>query len=142
MQVNLNYLDVFFIIQKCLLFGGYFVLQKKLKELEIAHSNDSWIKEKETMKKNLDEYLKETKTLNKQCSQYIEQIEKLKKDVSKIKVLYKIMDFNKIYIYFFQNESLQRNLDDFEKVVKVQHSRSMETELLEKNLKDMKIKLV
>ncbi|XP_015367295.1 PREDICTED: spindle pole body component 110-like isoform X1 [Diuraphis noxia] len=94
-------------------------MQKKIKDLEIAHSNDSWIKEKENMKKNLDEYLKETKTLNKQCSQYIEQIEKLKKD----------------------NESLQRNLDDFEKVVKVQHSRSMETELLEKNLKDMKIKL-
>lgn len=48
-----------------------------------------------------------------------------------------------LYIMFcFQNENLQRNLDDFEKVVKVQHSRSMETELLEKNLKDMKIKLV
>ncbi|XP_029342174.1 golgin subfamily A member 6-like protein 22 [Acyrthosiphon pisum] len=94
-------------------------MQKTLKDLEIAHSNDSWIKEKENMKKNLDEYLKETRTLNKQCSQYIEQIEKLKKD----------------------NESLQRNLDDFEKVVKVQHSRSMETELLEKNLKDMKIKV-
>lgn len=43
---------------------------------------------------------------------------------------------------FYQNESLQRNLDDFEKVVKVQHSRSMETELLEKNLKDLKIKFV
>ncbi|CAI6345944.1 unnamed protein product [Macrosiphum euphorbiae] len=94
-------------------------MQKKLKDLEIAHSNDSWIKEKENMKKNLDEYLKETRTLNKQCSQYTEQIEKLKKE----------------------NEILQRNLDDFEKVVKVQHSRSMETELLEKNLKDMKIKV-
>ncbi|XP_060833456.1 golgin subfamily A member 6-like protein 22 isoform X1 [Rhopalosiphum padi] len=94
-------------------------MQKKVKDLEIAHSNDSWIKEKENMKKNLEEYLKDIKSLNKQCSQYTEQIEKLKKD----------------------NESLQRNLDDFEKVVKIQHSRSMETELLEKNLKDMKIKL-
>ncbi|XP_026815432.1 golgin subfamily A member 6-like protein 22 [Rhopalosiphum maidis] len=94
-------------------------MQKKVKDLEIAHSNDSWIKEKENMKKNLEEYLKDIKSLNKQCGQYTEQIEKLKKD----------------------NESLQRNLDDFEKVVKIQHSRSMETELLEKNLKDLKIKL-
>lgn len=76
---------MFFIFYKCFLFS-YFVLQKKLKDLEIAHSNDLWIKEKENMKKNLDEYLKETRTLNKQCSQYIEQIEKLKKDVSKIRV--------------------------------------------------------
>ncbi|XP_025418360.1 myosin-8 isoform X2 [Sipha flava] len=94
-------------------------MQKKIKDLEMAHSNDAWIKEKENMKRNLDEYLKDIKTLNNKCSQYADQIEKLKKD----------------------NENLQRNLDDFEKVVKVQHSRSMETEILEKNLKDIKIKL-
>lgn len=47
-----------------------------------------------------------------------------------------------LIIFFNQNDSLQRNLDDFEKVVKVQHSRSVETELLEKNLKDLKIKYV
>ncbi|VVC39947.1 Hypothetical protein CINCED_3A017314 [Cinara cedri] len=94
-------------------------MQKTLKNLEIAHSNDAWIKEKENMKRNLDENVKEIKTLNKQCCQYVEQMEKLKKD----------------------NDSLQRNLDDFEKVVKVQHSRSVETGILEKNLKDMKIKL-
>lgn len=70
-------------------FFNIFVLQKKLKDLEIAHSNDAWIKEKENMKRNLDEHLKEIKTLNKQCSQYSEQLEKLKKDVRKI-VIYLI----------------------------------------------------
>jgi len=100
------------------------------------------------MKNNLDEYLKEIRTLNKQCSQYTEQIEKLKKDVSKIIWYIVVIVYHKRYLmdlnimFCFQNENLQRNLDDFEKVVKVQHSRSMETELLEKNLKDMKIKLV
>lgn len=59
-----------------------FMLQKKLKDLEKAHSNDAWVIEKETMKRNLDESMKEINILNKQCSQYVEQIEKLKKDVS------------------------------------------------------------
>lgn len=54
--------------------------------------------------------------------------------------VYKLFKFT--YTFFFQNDSLQRNLDDFEKVVKVQHSRSVETELLDKNLKDLKMKLV
>lgn len=63
---------------------AYFLLQKKLRDLEIAHSNDAWIKEKENMKRNLDESLKEIKTLNTQCSHYEDQIELLKKDVRKI----------------------------------------------------------
>lgn len=54
-----------------------------MKDSEMAHSNDVWVKEKENMKRNLDDSLKEIKTLNKQCNHYSEQIEKLKKDVRK-----------------------------------------------------------
>lgn len=82
MQVNNKYDQNVFLIKS--FFFIYFYLQKKLKDLEMAHSNDAWIKEKENMKRNLDENLKEIKTLNKQCSQYSEQLEKLKKDVRKI----------------------------------------------------------
>lgn len=63
-------------------------MQKKLKDLETAHSNDAWVVEKENMKRNLDEYMKEIKKLNKQCSQYVEQIEKMKKDVRAKKIIY------------------------------------------------------
>ncbi|XP_050432540.1 myosin-6 isoform X2 [Adelges cooleyi] len=94
-------------------------LQHKIKEMELSHSTDEWKKEKEIMKRHLEENVKEINALNKQCSHYTEQIEKLRKE----------------------NENLRRNLDDFEKVVQVQHHMSKETELLENNLKEMKLKL-
>lgn len=64
----------------------FLLLQKKIKDLEISHSNNAWVKEKENLKNNLNENLKEIKSLNKQCNQYTELIEKLQKDVSKIKI--------------------------------------------------------
>lgn len=65
-----------------------------MNDLEIAHSNDAWIKEKENMKRNLDEYLKDIKSLDNQCNQYADQIEKLKKDVKQTityHLLYKLL---------------------------------------------------
>lgn len=92
-ESKIYFLQYFFM--KVIIIHDLFTLQKKLKDLEISHSNDIWIKEKETMKKNFDENVKELKTLNKQCSHYIEQIEKLKKDVSNL-LLTSVMQVVKI----------------------------------------------
>ncbi|XP_050541898.1 GRIP and coiled-coil domain-containing protein 2-like isoform X2 [Daktulosphaira vitifoliae] len=94
-------------------------LERQLKEVEKSHSLDEWKNEKENMKRNIEENVREINTLHKQCTQYTNQIEKLRKE----------------------NDNLQKNLDDFEKVVKVQHNLSMETKSLESSLKEAKIKL-